>query len=74
LETGVASPKAILFVLLGAVAAVFCTVWAGDLVASKRRRTPNAFHFVVGFVDLDLILIRVASTAEPTRVEHWSPP
>ena len=62
------SPKAILFSLLGAVAAIFCTVWAGDLVASKRRRTPNAFHFVVGFVTDFFDTLGIGSYATTTSL------
>jgi uncharacterized membrane protein YfcA len=46
----VISAKAILFVLLGGVAAFFCAVWTAGLAESKRPRLPNAFHLFVGFV------------------------
>lgn len=62
------SPKAILFSLLGAVAAIFCTVWAGDLVANKRRRTPNAFHFVVGFITDFFDTLGIGSYATTTSL------
>jgi uncharacterized membrane protein YfcA len=46
----VISAKAILFVLLGGVAAFFCAVWAAGLIESNRRRLPNPYYLFVGFL------------------------
>ena len=44
------SAKAILFVLLGGVAAFFCSVWAAGVIESNRRRLPNPYYLFVGFL------------------------
>ena len=62
------SAKAILFVLLGGVAAIFCAVWVGELIIDKKWRRPNGFHFVVGFITDFFDTLGIGSYATTTSL------
>ncbi|HUE13955.1 MAG TPA: sulfite exporter TauE/SafE family protein [Planctomycetaceae bacterium] len=62
------SAKAILFVLLGGVAVIFCAVWVADLIANKGRLRPNGFHFVVGFITDFFDTLGIGSYATTTSL------
>jgi len=60
--------KSILFVLLGALAASFSTVWVAHLTRNKKWGTPTAFHLLVGFVTNFFDTLGIGSYATTTSL------
>jgi uncharacterized membrane protein YfcA len=57
-----------LFVLLGAVAVLFCAVWVGDLLGGKKWRRPSGFHLFVGFITDFFDTLGIGSYATTTSL------
>jgi uncharacterized membrane protein YfcA len=57
-----------LFVLLGAVAASFLTVWVVDLTRNKKWRRPTPFHLLVGFITNFFDTLGIGSYATTTSL------
>jgi len=64
----VPAAKTILFILLGLVATVFCTVWAYDLTRSRKWARPTGYQAAVGFVTDFLDTLGVGSFAVTTTL------
>ena len=60
--------KIILFVLLGADAALFCVIWARDLMRRPERRLPSLFQFFVGAVTDFFDTLGIGSFATTTSL------
>jgi uncharacterized membrane protein YfcA len=64
----VSSAKIILFVLLGADAALFCVFWARDLMRRAQGRLPTPFQFFVGAVTDFFDTLGIGSFATTTSL------
>ncbi len=62
------SAKAILFLLLAAVAGPFVAVWIGDVVRKKQRRRPSGFQLAVGLVTNFFDTLGIGSYATTTSL------